>query len=93
MQDDKEVFIEFTNSIDIGKQYIDLLGGDDFGVKELHLKIAYDQTQVMHVLFLRQYQLLNDFSPLIHFFVVLFGVSPGPMPPVPLLDHYGGFSL
>ena len=44
MKDDKEVLIEFAYSIDVRKQYINLICRYDFGVEELHLKVAYYQT-------------------------------------------------
>ena len=40
MQQNKEVLIEFSDSINVAKEHIDLTGSDDLGVKEVHLEVA-----------------------------------------------------
>lgn len=50
MQHHKEMLIELANGINVREQHIDLLRGYNFRIKEFHLKVTYNQTQVMNIL-------------------------------------------
>lgn len=65
VQNDKELFIEFSYGINICKEQVVLSIIDYFSIEQVSHKVANNETEIVDVFLLRYNEFFNDFSTII----------------------------